>query len=55
MQGCPSGSSLSSFDGAHSLRIGGATALAWLQVPGDMIQAAGRWHSVGRLDEDDEA
>ena len=31
--------------GAHSLRIGGATALAFLQVPGDMIQAAGRWHS----------
>jgi hypothetical protein len=31
--------------GAHSLRIGGATALAWLKVPGDQIQAAGRWHS----------
>ena len=31
--------------GAHSLRIGGATALAWLRVPGEDIQAAGRWHS----------
>ena len=35
--------------GAHSLRIGGATALAWLKVPGDMIQAAGRWHSGAYL------
>ena len=35
--------------GAHSLRIGGATALAFLQVPGDMIQAAGRWHSGAYL------
>ena len=31
--------------GAHSLRIGGATALAWLRTPGEDIQAAGRWHS----------
>jgi len=35
--------------GAHSLRIGGATALAWLQVAGDDIQAAGRWHSGAYL------
>jgi hypothetical protein len=35
--------------GAHSLRIGGATALAWLRVPGEMIQAAGRWHSDAYL------
>lgn len=35
--------------GAHSLRIGGATALAWLNVPGDQIQAAGRWHSGAYL------
>ena len=31
--------------GAHSLRIGGATAMAWLQAPGEAIQAAGRWRS----------
>ena len=35
--------------GAHSLRIGGATALAFLGVPGDQIQAAGRWHSGAYL------
>ena len=35
--------------GAHSLRIGGATALAWLKVPGEEIQAAGRWHSGAYL------
>ena len=35
--------------GAHSLRIGGATALAFLRVPGDQIQAAGRWHSGAYL------
>jgi hypothetical protein len=35
--------------GAHSLRIGGATALAWLKAPGEHIQAAGRWHSDAYL------
>ena len=35
--------------GAHSLRIAGATALAYLQVPGEQIQAAGRWHSGAYL------
>ena len=35
--------------GAHSLRIAGATALAFLQVPGEQIQAAGRWHSGAYL------
>ena len=35
--------------GAHSLRIGGATALAFLGVPGEQIQAAGRWHSGAYL------
>jgi hypothetical protein len=35
--------------GAHSLRIGGATALAFLHIPGDQIQAAGRWHSGAYL------
>jgi hypothetical protein len=35
--------------GAHSLRIGGATALAWLRVPGERIQCAGRWHSDAYL------
>jgi len=35
--------------GAHSLRIGGATALAFLRIPGDQIQAAGRWHSGAYL------
>jgi len=31
--------------GAHSLRIGGATAMAWLKAPPATIQAAGRWRS----------
>lgn len=35
--------------GAHSLRIGGATALAWTGASGDDIQAAGRWHSSAYL------
>ena len=35
--------------GAHSLRIGGATALAFSGVPGEQIQAAGRWHSDAYL------
>ena len=32
-----------------SMRIGGATALAWLRVPGEDIQCAGRWHSGAYL------
>ena len=39
----------SSAYGAHSLRIGGATALAWMRVPGEDIQCAGRWHSGAYL------
>ena len=35
--------------GAHSLRIGGATAMAWLRAPGPAIQAAGRWRSDAYL------
>ena len=35
--------------GPHSLRIGGATALAFSGVPGEQIQAAGRWHSDAYL------
>ena len=31
--------------GAHSLRIGGATALAFMRVPPDQIKAHGRWKS----------
>ena len=29
--------------------MGGATSLAFLRVPGDHIQAAGRWHSGAYL------
>ena len=35
--------------GAHSLRIGGATAMAWLQAPPAAIQACGRWRSDAYL------
>ena len=35
--------------GAHSLRIGGATAMAWLQAPTDVTMAAGRWRSDAYL------
>ena len=35
--------------GAHSLRIGGATAMAWLQYPAEAIQVRGRWRSDAYL------
>ena len=35
--------------GAHSLRIGGATAMAWLNAPGPAIMASGRWRSDAYL------
>ena len=35
--------------GAHSLRIGGATAMAWLQYPRDAIMTRGRWRSDAYL------
>lgn len=35
--------------GAHSLRIGGATAMSWLQASREHIMAAGRWRSDAYL------
>ena len=35
--------------GAHSLRIGGATAMAWLQYPREAIMTRGRWRSDAYL------
>ena len=35
--------------GAHSPRIGGATAMAWLNAPSAAIQASGRWRSDAYL------
>ena len=35
--------------GAHSLRIGGVTALAWWRAPGSVIQDHGRWRSDSYL------
>ena len=35
--------------GAHSLRIGGATAMSWLQASRENIMAAGRWRSDAYL------
>ena len=35
--------------GAHSLRIGGATAMAFLGAPREVIMAAGRWRSDAYL------
>ena len=31
--------------GAHSLRIGGATAMAWLGAPPEAVMHSGRWRS----------
>ena len=45
----PDISNTASAYGAHSMRVGGATALAWLRVPGEDIQCAGRWHSGAYL------
>ena len=35
--------------GAHSLRIGGATAMSWLRASREDIMAAGRWRSDAYL------
>ena len=35
--------------GAHSMRIGGATAMAWLQYPREAIMTRGRWRSDAYL------
>ena len=35
--------------GLHSLRIGGATAMAWMRAPPSEIKTAGRWKSEAYL------